>query len=166
MNFQYFSKKLEGENMKSLLTSLLIFTGTLSFANSSFTKIVSEKVIKLPVNIGKAKLKFTKLGYGQTYFVKIIVPELAAETILNHRNVGEEGPCLFTEDTDKIEDVLQGRPEIIQTEFKITLIKQAFKHGDTCSLSLIENIKTKVRGFHFEHSRNIDLPKRVTDDCQ
>jgi hypothetical protein len=152
--------------MKSLLTSLLIFAGTLSFSNSSIAKIVSEKIVKLPVNIGKAKLKFTNLGYGQTYFVKIIIPELAAETILNHRNVGEDGPCLFTEDTDKIEDVLQGRPEIIQTEFKITLIKRAFKHGDKCTLTLIENIKAKVRGFHFEHNRNIDLPERVTDDCQ
>tara|TARA_B100000029_G_scaffold203259_2_gene201431 strand:+ start:2294 stop:2734 length:441 start_codon:yes stop_codon:yes gene_type:complete len=143
------------------LMPLIFFMGTLCFAE----EVISEKIVSLPVDIGKAKLKFTNLGYGQTYFVKIIVPELAEKTILNHRNVGEDGPCLFTRDTSDLNDVLQNKPEVIKTDFKITLIKSTYKNGETCHLTLFEDIEANIRGYHFEHRRSLPLPDRVAEDC-
>ena len=133
--------------------------GTLCFAE----EVISEKIVSLPVDIGKAKLKFTNLGYGQTYFVKIIVPELAGKTILNHRNVGEDGPCLFTRDTSELNDVLQDKHEVVKTDFKITLIKSTYKNGETCHLTLVEDIEANIRGYHFEHRRSLPLPDRVAE---
>ena len=148
--------------MKFFMSLIFAFMGTFSFAGET---IINEKIVSLPVDIGKAKLKFSNLGYGETHFVKIIVPELAGNTILNHRNIGEDGPCLFTRDTFELEDVLQNKHEVVKTNFKITLIKNTYKHGGTCHLTLFEDIEANIRGFHFEHRRSIPLPDRVIEDC-
>ena len=91
--------------------------------------------------------------------------QLAGKTILNHRNIGEDGPCLFTRDTSMLNDVLQNKPEVIKTNFKVTLIKDTFKSGETCYLTLFEDIEANIRGFHFQHRRSIPLPDRVSEDC-
>lgn len=148
--------------MVILMTALLT---SASFAQN-VNKLVSEKVVTLPVDISKAKLKFTNIGYGQTYFVKIIVPELAAETIMNHRNVGEDGPCLFTNDTRKLEDVIQDNPSVEQADFKIRLTKTGFVNKEgVCKLQLNEELSVDLRGFHFQHMRTTNLPDRIAADC-
>jgi len=154
------------KTMVILMTALLTSASFAQNASNVVSKIVSEKVVTLPVDISKAKLKFTNIGYGQTYFVKIIVPELAAQTIMNHRNVGEDGPCLFTRDTSNLEDVIQNNPSSEQADFKIKLTKTGFvdKEG-VCKLDLKEEVSVELRGFHFQHMRTTSLPDRIAEDC-
>lgn len=144
------------------ILAVLLFS-LATFAN---TTIISERTVNLPVDISTAKLKWTNLGYGQTFFVKVIVPELAAPTVLNHRNVGEDGPCLFTYDTTNLEDVIGDNPGIENVDFKITVSKDAWKTSEgVCKVRLTEHIEAEIRGFRFMHNLVHDLPERVAEDC-
>lgn len=157
--------------MKSLLVlSILLLSTTIANAHSHFPslegKLLSKKEITLPVDIGSTKVKFTNLGYEHTFFVKVIVPELAAHTVLNHRNIGEDGPCLVSYDTVNVDDVIQGDPQVIPTKFKIKLRKVSHvNRNGICKSRLIESIEAKIRGFSFVHRLEHELPDRVEEDC-
>ncbi|WP_412469754.1 MULTISPECIES: hypothetical protein [unclassified Halobacteriovorax] len=141
---------------------VLLFS-LMTFANQ---KVLSKRTVTLPVDISTAKLKWTSLGYGETFFVKVIVPELAGETIMNHRNVGEDGPCMFTYDTQHLEDVIGNNPGVEDIDFEITLTKFFSKGAQgQCRVSLQENINANIRGFKFTHTLSHQMPNRVGEDC-
>lgn len=153
-----------------MFKKILLFCSLLVGFNYAYagSVIVHKKTIELPVDISSAKLKWTSLGYGGRFFVKIIVPDLAVDTLLNHRNEGEDGPCLFTYGTNEINDVIQDNPEIINATFDIELEKSTFldEASGLCNVSLTESVKTEIRGFEFIHSRVEKLPSRHSDDCK
>lgn len=130
--------------------------------------IIAKKTVKLPVDLSSAGIRSSNLGYGDTYFVKILVPGLAAETMLNHRNEGEAAPCLATYQTFKVEDVVQNNPTTEIHDFEIEQKKVLYPNEaeKTCRVYLIEDVKTKVRGFDFVHHLVHELPSRHIDDCK
>ena len=146
--------------MKTLLVAIVMMTSSLVQA-----AVISQKTVVLPVDVSTAKLKFTNLGYS-SFLVKVIVPELITDTILNHRNVGEDGPCLFTYEAFTVDEVLQDRPEVIDTEFLITLEKNARVFGEKCEVELTETVTADIRGFLFQHSKSIALSSRIIADCE
>lgn len=143
---------------------MLLLASQFSLAQSTNLEL-SKKIVNLPVDVSTAKIKFTNLGYGNISFVKVIVPEMAATTILNHRNIGEDGPCLFTNGTFSVDDVLQDNPEIIDTDFTITLSRSTFIQGDVCKVTLHESVTADIRGFHFVHYLSTSMPDRIVEDC-
>lgn len=148
--------------LKSLIKGLTIF----AVVGMTYAEVlVSEKKVVIPVDISTAKLKFTNRGYGETYLVKVIVPELAEHTLLNHRNEGEDGPCLFTYDSQNVADVVQSNPETLDVEFTIKQSKSFWFNGEVCKVSLVETIDANIRGFNFMHLLEHDLPDRVKEDC-
>jgi hypothetical protein len=149
--------------MKNIFTVFVLLL--LSISSYANTKIISEREVRLPIDLSSLKLKWSNVGYGQNHFVKIIIPELASETLLNHRNVGEDGPCLFTRDASHVGEVLQDNPEFTQATVKIILKKTTGVVGGVCLVNLVEYIETDIRGFLFEHTRISTLPSRVVGDC-
>lgn len=151
--------------MKTLLLSVLLLVGTAAQGNET---IMSKKTVKLAVDLSTTGIRSSNLGYGDTFFVKILVPGLAAETLLNHRNEGESAPCLATYETFNVEDVVKGQPTTEIHEFEITQSKVVYPDvaEKTCHVTLVENVETTVRGFKFVHVRTSELPKRHIDDCK
>lgn len=132
----------------------------------TYTSISTRKVV-VPVDISTAKVVKTNAGYGSTYLVKILVPELAGPTLMNHRNDGESAPCLATYETDNISDVIAGKPEVVNAEMEITLEKTAYvDKKDHCRVILTETINTNIHGYDFTHARSSDLPPRNEADCK
>lgn len=152
--------------MKVQIATLLCSLGLVAQAHAS--SVISSRVVTVPVDISSAKVVFTNKGYGTTYLVKILVPALAAPTLMNHRNEGESAPCLATYQTDNIDDIIQGRPETINADVKIDLVKETFisDRDGLCHVKLSENISTTIRGFTFGHSRSSELPTRHRADCE
>jgi hypothetical protein len=149
----------------SLLLAIATVGPATAFANSI---VVSERTVTVPVDLSKTKVVFTNQGYGSTYLVKVLIPALAAPTLLNHRNGTEGAPCMATYDVSNVDDVLQGKPETINADVKITLTKNQVisDDGKTCTVTLNEYLQTTIRGFEFVHDRTIELPSRVADDCR
>jgi hypothetical protein len=126
-----------------------------------------SKTVVLRVDLSSAKIKFTSLGYSSP-MVKVIVPELAGETVLNHRNVGEDGPCLFTLDTFNVDDVREEN-KIIQVPFSIKVTREfrldTINHKAVCLGELREEVTAEIKGFKFEHYLSHPLPERNINDC-
>jgi hypothetical protein len=99
-----------------------------------------------------AQLLLSNAGYGEVEILKIIVPELADVTFLNHRNPTAGGPCLDTYDSIDPQDIIQGRPGIEEVTFTVKLIKDTYKSGNKCSITMYESVEGNVRGYKFTHT--------------
>ena len=149
-----------------ILAAAIALAATMAQAQQEV--IIAKKTVKLPVDLSSTGIRSSNLGYGDTYFVKILVPGLAAETVLNHRNEGESAPCLATYQTFKVEDVVQNNPTTEIHEFEIVQKKILYPNetSKTCRVYLTEDVTTKVRGFEFVHHLSSELPSRHIDDCK
>ncbi len=148
--------------MKKIILCLVM-----SFAANGFAEVISVRKVILPVDVSRAKVRWSNLGYDSIFYVKIIVPELAGVTLLNHRNEGESGPCLFTREIISVDQLIQNRPEVVNALFEITHSKEIRKdlENSVCKVTLNEDVKTVVRGIKFTHSRSMSLPDRHLNDC-
>lgn len=151
--------------MKKLILAVILLAATIAHSNET---VISKKTVKLAVDLSTTGIRSSNLGYGDTFFVKILVPGLAAETFLNHRNEGESAPCLATYETFSVEDVVKGNPATEIHDFEIVQKKVLYPDttNNSCLVYLVENVTTTVRGFNFVHERSTELPKRHIDDCQ
>ena len=129
---------------------------------------LSKRNVVLNVDISETKVKLSRAGYGSPT-LKILVPDLADVTILDHRNIGEGAPCLATYDANSPERIIQKRPAIEQVKFTVTLQKKATiipGETPTCEITLNESVEGMVRGFQFMHFRSILVGNRNVDDCR
>ena len=154
--------------MMKMILAVAMVLSTAAVANAQVETVIVKKNVKLEVDLSTTGIRSSNLGYGDTYFVKILVPGLAAETLLNHRNEGESAPCLATYETFKVEDVVQNNPVKEIHDFEIVQKKVLYPDtlNNSCSVYLTEEVSTKVRGFNFVHVRSTELPKRDLADCQ
>lgn len=151
--------------MKSLMVLGFILLSMAANANT----LVSERVVTLPVDLSTAGIRLSKSGYSMPT-VKVLIPELAEVTVMNHRNDGETAPCLATFDTLEVEDVVQGKPETVKVPVTVKLEKIVSAADDggvkVCRVELMETVTASIRGFEFSHVRFSELPSRHVDDCK
>lgn len=145
-------------------TFLLIASLITSLSASAVT--LHKKKVTLPVDISTTRLLMSNAGYGDSYILKVIIPELADVTFLNHRNPQAGGPCMATYETIDPEAVLQGNPAIENVQFEITLDKDVWDDGNVCQVWMRETVVGKIRGFNFQHSVTQQMPNRSKEDCR
>ncbi len=150
----------------SILVSILLAAANAS-AELDKSTIISERTVTVNVDISKVKVRLSRSGYA-SYVVKILVPELADVTLLNHRNSGEAAPCLATFNTIFPEAVVQNNPSIESVQMNITLEKLPRINSTTqlCEIILTESIRTNIRGFNFIHGKSDVIASRSIDDCR
>lgn len=160
----------KGDLMKalSMILGLVLTVGTVLAHAQGGETIIAQKTVKLPVDLSQAGVRSSNKGYGTTFLVKILVPGLAAETLLNHRNEGESAPCLATYETDLVSDVIKGNPAVELYDFEIVQKKVLYPNTTEkiCTVYLVEDVHARVRGYNFVHTRRTELPQRHIDDCQ
>jgi len=71
----------------------MIFILTLSIFVQAEERIISVKKIPIKLTLSKENVICSSAGYGNE-FLKILIPELAKHSIMEHRNIGVEAPCL------------------------------------------------------------------------
>jgi hypothetical protein len=118
----------------------------------------------VPLNV--TKYKETLLGYG-TLTGKILIPELAEQSLLNHRNDGEEAPCLSGPSKGMkpiaIDNTLL--PEIVPVEIKVLNEFHINQEKRICKVILIESVEAEVQGVRFRHRLVKDNGFRYIKDC-
>lgn len=138
----------------------------ISMNASASEVIVSDQNVQLNVDISTTKVKLSQADYSSPV-VKVLVPELADVTVLNHRNTSEGAPCMATYETLSPEEVVKDNPAIEKVNFNIKLIKNAVKTNDgKCTVFLEEHIEATIRGFLFEHFKSTTVGDRHIDDCR
>ncbi len=153
--------------MKRILVIGLIFMSSVAQAQTRVEVPMSKVSHKLYVEVSPLTVKLSRAGYDRD-IVKILIPQLAEITLLNHRNEGESAPCLATWTRSSADDIHQGLSQIhtldIQIELKKILVRDTT--ANSCKVSLQEDITTVIRGELFNHRRTHELPDRSVDDCQ
>lgn len=123
-------------------------------------QLIHDKVIE--VDGAELSVKWTELGYG-SITQKIIVPELARHTLFDHRNPGEEGPCLrsfavFGAPNPTI-------PEVVEIDIQISNLYRIDRDRKICQVSMVEDVRTVVEGIEFSHRYTKDMGFRYIEDC-
>lgn len=153
-------------NIKILLTLAIVFGGSMQFAQGAEV-LISERTVELNVDISSAKLKWSQADYSSPV-VKVLVPDLADVTILDHRNTGEGAPCMATYQALSPEEVIQNNPSVEVIPMTITLDKLLTPDltNGLCHVALRESIIGEIRGFRFEHHKSMEIGTRHIDDCR
>jgi hypothetical protein len=153
--------------MKHLTPLILVGLTSWGSQAQSITSTLSQRLVTLTVEVNAKNLRWSQADY-QFPVVKVLVPELAEATILDHRNTGEGAPCLASYVALTPEDVIQNYPSVEKIPFEITLQKVATLDpiAKTCGIVLIEDIKGNIRGYEFIHSRRQTINFRNLADCR
>ncbi|OGQ16945.1 MAG: hypothetical protein A3B70_01545 [Deltaproteobacteria bacterium RIFCSPHIGHO2_02_FULL_40_11] len=151
---------------KKIITGLLVSLGLTALVNAE-TVTLSKREVTLNVDISTTTLRLSRADYASP-LVKVLVPDLADVTILDHRNTGEGAPCLATFDTMFPNDVIQDNPQVEKIKFDIVLKKevQLNSEGTACMVHLLESVHGRIRGFQFEHYQALFVGERHIDDCR
>jgi len=155
---------------KKIMIGFMMYAISMAVANASST-VLSKRTVELNVDISTTKLKLSRADYSSPV-VKVLVPELADVTILDHRNTGEGAPCLATYEALSPEEVIQNNPATEKVRFQVTLLKDTIVNIDekskkpVCEVHLTELIEGDIRGFDFQHSRSLLVGNRHMDDCR
>lgn len=150
-------------NMKKLIVLLSI---SFTFAASANEVVLSEKQIQINVDVSSRKVKLSQAD-NWSPVVKVLLPELAGATILDHRNKGEGVPCLVTFDTTDPKAVIQSNPGTENIVLNVKLTKETLIDWEgKCAVYLSESIEANIRGFLFTDLRAIKVGERHVDDCR
>ena len=131
---------------------------------------VHSKTLTVPKS--SVSFKWTELGYGiMTH--KVIVPQLAAHTVFNHRNPGEDGPCLRSESRFGFpRPVLPGTPveeapsnQDIEISIKIQNRYSINREKNICKVHIVEDVRTVIGDEEFYHVYSKDMGFRYIADC-
>ncbi len=152
--------------MKNLFVILFAILSLNSIANAADV-IISERDVVLNVDIKPGNVKLSRADYSEPV-VKVLVPELADVTVLDHRNNGEGAPCLATYETNIPDNVIQNQPATEKVKFKIVLTKQVNMDHEKliCHVTMNEQVTGSIRGFTFTHLRTIYVGERHANDCR
>jgi hypothetical protein len=155
--------------MASIFLTSLFSVSTASAQNPSTTttSVISEKTFRIDMKVVAGNVKLSQAGYSMP-MVKILVPELAAVTVLDHRNIGEGAPCLAAPEAKGVDDIIQGLPAMVPAHVHVVLNRLLVKDfaNSTCNVYLQEDIDTVIRGTKFVHHKTADLGARNVLDCQ
>ena len=162
-----------------ILTALLAQAQAQAQAKAQYQETLQHsKTIEMTVALNEDSVLCSKADYG-ALFLKILIPDLAKHTLLNHRNLGAAAPCvaagLCTDDNNpsKIIDVNNPTEKIV---VKIDVYRAEYAEStggfmpgepikQICAVTLIERVETTIRGRKFTHERLNDLDRRYLSDC-
>lgn len=133
---------------------------------------VIEKVVhsrEVTTLIGAVKFKWTRLGYGALTH-KVIIPQLAEYTLFNHRNDGEEGPCLRSDQKrfpglKPIDAEVPDQNQYVPISIKILNKYSINREKKICKVQMVEDVRTVINGEEFYHSYTKDMGYRFIEDC-
>jgi hypothetical protein len=156
--------------MKILLRVLILSLGFVQArANDGepVRTLISERDVKVQVDISTTQVRRSRSGYSAEV-LKVLIPDLADVTLLDHRNEGEKAPCMATFQARQPEEIIQNNPAVEKVGLKITLTKVAWVNQETqqCEIHLEEHIAGKIRGFQFLHDREKSIATRSIEDCR
>ena len=137
--------------------------------------VVSDRTTTVNVALNEKSVKCSAAGYEMPR-LKVLVPELAGLTVFNHRNIGEEAPCVASRICHHSEggqppvspkDILGSGNGVDPIKIRVILKKETHIAGDVCQVFLVESVFTKIRGLSFTHERSQRIAEdRKAADCR
>ena len=164
-------RRCPGMEDKKMNVKLLMITG-LVLAQGAMaetkTTVIQDTTRAMKVQLNQQTVLCSAADYG-AMFLKILIPDLAEVTVLDHRNIGAGAPCVAAGmcRTDNMPaDILDvDRPSEV-VPVRVVLTKTATLNKDVCTIRLVETLEIPIRGKVFTHRRSINVGKRNAEDCR
>jgi len=105
-------------------------------------------------------------------FLKVLIPELASITLLDHQNRDAGAPCVAAGEcapfgdhapSDILDDA--DTDETVDITVRETRVDEIDHDAQTCTTSLRERVDLTIRGVPFAHERFASLGSRPYGDC-
>lgn len=133
---------------------------------------VHKSVNSIGVELNAKTVLCSRADYAMP-MLKVLIPELAGITLLDHQNTGAGAPCVTTGQVCDLDGaigpdlILQGKDgrEQIQVEVKADRIENVDHQQKKCQVNLREEVTTVIRGQKLTHERWADLGERSYADC-
>ena len=109
-------------------------------------------------------IKWTKLGYGNIT-EKVIVHELANHSMFNHRNDGEEGPCLRTYRLPGSEGIKIDANTDYEVNIQVSNLYRINREKKICQVFMVEDVELEIGNVKFVHQNRKDMGFRFIGDC-
>jgi uncharacterized protein (TIGR03382 family) len=105
-------------------------------------------------------------------FLKVLIPQLAGITLLDHQNTDAGAPCVAAGECAPFgdhapDDILDeaDTSETVDIRVRATRLEEIDHDAQTCTTSLRERVDLEIRGVRFAHERYAPLGSRPYGDC-
>ncbi|HEY4057299.1 MAG TPA: hypothetical protein VGM39_11860 [Kofleriaceae bacterium] len=155
-------------------TSLLIASTLFLSATAIAAPVTTETVVHdTTTHVSLALNEQTVLCSSADYsglFLKVLIPQLAGLTLLDHQNLGAGAPCVAAgqcEPGQMPQDIIDASNPTQGVDVNVKAVRQDVADADaqTCTTTLIERVHVSIRGFEFVHERTAPLGSRAFSDC-
>jgi hypothetical protein len=130
--------------------------------------VIRDQTTTVSVDLNAQTVKCSVADYSAP-MLKVLIPDLAELTVLNHRNTREGAPCVAAGkcgDTVGPQNLLSDGAGTDRIPVRVVLKKVSTLDGDVCHVSLVETVTTEIRGVAFFHERAQDVADRAPADCR
>ncbi len=130
---------------------------------------VHDTTTNVEVELNAQTVLCSSADYGALY-LKILIPQLARLTLLDHQNLGAGAPCVaagMCEPGNEPSDIIDPNDpkDTVAINVKAIRVDEADADTQTCNTSLTEKVKVTIRGVDFFHERWATLGTRPYSDC-
>lgn len=144
---------------------------TAETANSGFetkVELVHTKTTDVVLELNSKTVICSRADYSDE-FLKVLIPQLAKLTLLDHQNFRAGAPCVAATlcAEKRPSDILDPKRPKEKTALTVQVKRElTIDHVQkTCSVTLLEDVSTRIRGLDFVHHRQADLGQRHYSDC-
>lgn len=156
----------------SLAASLVLgLATTASAAVETREELVHETTTSVDLELTPETVICSHADYAAT-FLKVLIPELASITLLDHQNTDAGAPCVAAGECAPFgdhapADILDAADtsETVDVTVRATRIDEIDHDARTCTTTLVERVDLEIRGVPFAHQRQAPLGSRPYGDC-
>jgi hypothetical protein len=157
-------------NLARTTISLLLFSASTAAAEPVIREtVVHDTTSQVQLRLDPSTVLCSSADYG-ALFLKVLIPELSALTLLDHQNTGAGAPCVASGPClpgNMPSDILSGMSPYEATSINVKAIRidEADAEAQTCTTMLRETVDVTIRGIAFTHERFASLGDRPFSDC-
>jgi uncharacterized protein (TIGR03382 family) len=144
----------------------LLLAANLIVANET---VVHDTTTNVDLTLDESTVLCSSADYG-ALFLKVLIPQLAQLTLLDHQNTGAGAPCVASglcEAGNEPSDIIDSSDPNETVAVNVKAVRQDMVDTDaqTCDTYLIERVNVTIRGIAFTHERTAPLGSRAYSDC-
>lgn len=150
---------------------LLGLASSASAAVETREELVHETTTSVELELTPDTVICSHADYSST-FLKVLIPQLASITLLDHQNTDAGAPCVAAGECAPFGDHAPGdildeldTTETVDIAVRATRMDEIDHEAKTCTTTLIERVDVLIRGVPFAHQRLASLGSRPYGDC-
>jgi uncharacterized protein (TIGR03382 family) len=140
-------------------------TGTTTYVET----VVTDTTTPVDLKLDSTTVLCSSADYG-ALFLKVLIPDLAHLTLLDHQNIGAGAPCVASGQCragNMPADIIDPAHPTERVDVNVQEVRadEADAAAQTCTTTLFERVHVTIRGINFTHERSLALGTRPFSDC-